>query len=349
MELDKGLKKFEKLSRKEYFKKNQELSKNLWKASIPTVADIFDFNSGLENEKISAIFNFFKNEEEFTKISQKIEDIYDQDESSNFIRKVMASNNSDIAEAGYFYKLLMASADDLTLDENIKDCDSNGLEFSINEESKDFIKTFNYKIKFMFIKELNDFCTLNFEDFINWSKKNKIKTIHVNTPLTCNCVNDWGNSNRKICQKCAGKLPEGVINIGTFTTLMVTESATQSALSSMNKGRKENINDLLTQSYNGGYNLKEIKEWINSIVENLNISEKPNVSSRFYELALMSRIRSDESGPYISSLKGSIARSDNIFGSYIFTPNNKNFEKMIKKECFKDESLKLKIAINNFE
>ena len=350
MEASKGLKKYEKLNRKEYFEKNQELAKYLWQEPIPTVSDICDYIKGKENKVINNIFEFYKNQEEFDSIIKKTENNYDQDESSTFIRKVMASNNSDISEAGYFYKLLMASADDLTIEQTnnckMSDCGSEGVSYT-NEEID--IRTFNYRIKFNFIIELNDFCEFNFEDFLSWMNENNIKEIHVRTPLTCNYIQNWKNTNKCLCRKCVGKLPQRVKSIGAFTTLMVTESATQAALSSMNKGRKKNINNLLTQPYDGSDKLEEIKTWISSIVSDLNISDNPNVSSRFFEIALLSRIRKDTNDRFfVSGMKPSIKQSDNIFGSYIFTPNMKTFETMINKGEFEDDSLKLKIAINHF-
>lgn len=350
MEASKGLKKFEKLSRKEYFNKNQELAKNLWQEPIPTVSDICDYIKGKDNKVINNIFEFYNNQEEFDSIIRKTENNYNQDESSTFIRKVMAANNEDISDAGFFYKLLMASADDLSIeqskDEYLSDCGSKGITFYIKDVSE---RIFNYRIKYSFIIELNDFCTLNFEDFNNWVNTSNYNEIHVRTPLTCKNVNKWENSNKCLCRKCVGKLPSRVKSIGTFSTLMVTETATQSALSSMNKGRKKNINTALLQGYDGEYNIDDIKSWISSIVEDLNISDNPNVSARFFEIALLSRIRKDKYGFYVAGMKSSIMHSDNIFGSYIFTPNMKTFERLVNKGKFEDQSLKLKIALNHFD
>ena len=72
---------------------------------------------------------------------------------------------------------------------------------------------------------------------MKWIEEEGLSKIHIRTPLTCNHVKE----NHSICRKCVGLVPDNVKSIGTFTTLMVTESATQSALSSMNKGREENI------------------------------------------------------------------------------------------------------------
>lgn len=334
MKLEEGLDKYKNLPRDQYFDKNQELSKRLWEEqNLPTVFDIADFISGNENENMNKIFDFFKNKKEFLKMANRTDSKYKQEESSDFIRKVMSANSEDIQKAGYFYKLLMASADDFIIDSD--DCESEGVTFLLEDITE---QIFNYKIKSMFIIELNDFCNYDFKEFIN--KFKNLEKIHIRTPLSCKY-----NFQHKNCKKCAGLLPNNTKNVGTFTTLMVTEHATQSALSSMNKGIKENINDLLALKYDGPYNLEDIHNWIENIIDKL-INDK--VQSRFYEIALLSRVREDEYGPFVSSLKGSINHSKNLFGAYIFTPNNKNFEKIVKEREFEDNSLKLKIAINDY-
>lgn len=334
MKLEKGLEKYHDLPRDEYFRKNQELSSSLWeKEDVPTVFDIVEFMSGENNDKMNKIFDFFDNKEEFLKMANRTNYKYDQEESTNFIRKVMSANSEDISKAGYFYKLLMASADDFNIIE--EDCGSEGVEWNISEVSEDI---YNYKIKSMFIEELNEYSNMNYVNFINKCKN--LKVIHVRTPLSCKNIEKHG-----VCNKCSGALPENTKNVGTFTTLMVTEHATQSALSSMNKGIKDNINDLLALRYNGPYNIESIVEWIKEVVNKL---QNDKVQARFYEIALLSRIRKDEYGPFVSGLKGSINHSGNLFGSYIFTPNNKNFEKIIREKSFEDNSLKLKIAMNDY-
>lgn len=340
MDITTKLDNYKNLSRKDYFDKNQELGKNLWdNENIPTVADIADFmNGNTENEKMNRLFDFFDNKEDFMKMATRSNNSYSQDESSNFIRKVMSANNSDISKAGYFYKLLMASADDFTITES--DCRSQGVEYNVKSVNEDI---YNYRIKFSFINELKNYCRWNYNEFVNYCKNNSLENIHVRTPLTCSHA-----KSHCICKKCSGALPSNTTNIGTFTALMVTEHATQSALSSMNKGRKENINDLLTIGFTGKSNpsWENITEWICNIVNKL---ENKNVSSRFYEIALLSRVRKENGNFIVCSLKSSINYSGNLFGAYIFTPTNKNFEKIIKAKQFDDNSLKLQIAINDYK
>lgn len=348
MELEKGLKKFKDLPRDEYFKKNQELASRLWnEQDLPTVLDIADFvKDGTESKRLKKIFEFLDNKEDFTSMATRDKHLYNQDESSAFIRKVMSANNKEISESGYFYKLLMESADDLVLTQET--CNSKGRVYNLKNvgfEESDF----NYYVNALYCTEIGGFVDCSYDEFLEMYQKELQDCgyqIHVLSPLTCECLKTRG-----ICRRCCGKLPTKTKNVGTFTTLMVTESATQSALSSMNKGRKENINQTLTQRYDGAYNITPIKAWIASVVDDL---KNKNVSSRFYELALISRIKFDKTDtnfeyPYISSLKSSIQFSGNLFGSYIFSPTEKNINKMINEGEFEDNSLKLKIALNKFD
>lgn len=337
MQLKDGLKKYEDLPRDEYFQKNQELSKGLWeKEDVPTVYDIAQFMDDESNEKIQRVFAFFDNEEDFTRMASRTDHTYDQDESSTFIKKVMSANNDEISKAGYFYKLLMASADDFRI--TAKDCKSEGVLWNIRDITEEI---YQYRIKFHWIKEFKGFCRLCWEKFQKWLEAIPQDEIHVRTPLTCNL-----SENHSICKRCAGSLPD-TKNVGTFTTLMVTEHATQSALSSMNKGLKENINDILGVKYFGKNNISDIKKWIAELVDKL---ENDKVSSRFYEIALLSRVRKDEEGePFVSSLKASIKHSGNLFGSFIFNSTEQELERIIRKKRFRDNSLKLQIAMNQLK
>ena len=312
---------------------------------IPTVYDIAQFMNGEENNKMNSIFDFFDNKEEFLKMANRTHHKYNQDESTNFIKKVQAANCDEISLSGYFYKLLMASADDFRIIEN--DCGSEGQEFNVNSITKE---EFEYRVKSMYIEEFNDNCNMDYDQFkdsIEFGKNNeyiKNDIIHVRNPKTCKCAKEHG-----ICKKCAGELPLKIKNIGTFTALMVTEHITQNCLSSMNKGIQQNINDALLTSYKGNSEWNDIINWIDSIVTDL---ENNEVQSRYYEISLLSRIRRDwdNNGEYfVSSMKTSINNSGNIFGQYIFTPNMKNFQRMIDKKEFEDNSLKLQIAMNEYE
>jgi hypothetical protein len=336
VKLEDGLNKYKNLPRGEYTQVNARLSRGLWeKEELPTVADIAEYTNGQNNEKLDAIFNFFDNEGDFAKMATRSNAQYDEDESSAYIRKVMASNNEDISKAGYFYKLLMASADDLVIQD--KDCGSDGVVYDIANVNHD---VYYYRIRAQWVVELKNFCRMDFDEFVRWADSMNLKSVHVRTPMSCKHLQQ-----HTLCSRCCGYLPHGVVNIGTFTALMVTENATQACLSSMNKGRKRNINELLALRYDGEYTMEAIAEWVEGIVQEL---QNKSVSARYYEIALISRIREDAGKPMVASMKNSINYSGNIFGAYIFTPNNRNLERLVHKRCFNDNSLKLQIAMNNF-
>ena len=284
------------------------------------------------------------NKEEFLKMANRTHQKYEEEESSEFIKKVMSANSDEISKAGYFYKLLMASADDFRIIED--DCGSNGTEFDINELNED---NYNYYVKSMFVTELGENSNMDFDQFKEkiekdevLSEKIKNNKIHVLNPASCKCREKHG-----ICRKCAGEIPSGIENIGTFTALCVTEHVTQNCLSSMNKGVKQNINDLLLIKYDREeYNWNSIDKWISEVVDKL---ENDEVQARYYQIALLSRVRYDGDEPFVASMKSSINYSGNIFGQYIFTPNMRNFEKIIREKEFEDDSIKLQIAINNYE
>lgn len=347
MKLKDGLEKYSGLRRDEYFEANQKLGDSLWNNEVvPTVGDIASFIKNGHNEQMQKIFDFFDNEKDFIDMAHRQGASYNEDESSAFIQSVMSSNNTDISKAGYFYKLLMASADDFTIVS--KKCDSKGVEMKLEDLDE---AQYNYRVKFNWVIELNKFIRMKWSDFAALCEKEGLKSIHVNTPLTCTCFPHNADEEksmkhkRGICKRCAGVLPSQTYNVGAFTTLMVTEHATQSALNSMNKGRKKDVNDLLNGGYHGEYNWGSISEWINSLTEDL---KGDKVSSRFYEIALMSRIRFDEDGPFVTSLVGSINRSGNLFGAYIFAPTNKAFQSILDAGEFEDRSLKLQIAMNQY-
>lgn len=337
--ISEGLKKYESLKRGEYFEKNQELGEMIWeKEKIPTVADIADFMNGNENnENMNAIFEFLDNKDGFIKMANRTTHSYSQDESTEHVRNVMASNNQEISHAGYFYKLVMAAADDLIIGD-IK-CNSEGVKYDVSTINEDI---YDYRIRFMWVNEFKMYMRMSYNEFLQKVTDAELSSIHVRTPMTCNC---HPMSEKRICKRCAGALPQNTNNIGNFSALMVTENATQSALSSMNKGCKENMNDILSLGYSGDYTWEDIKRWANEITDML---QNKNVSARFYEIILISRVRKDLKGnPFVSTLKGSINHSGNLFGAYIFTPSKKNFEKMVRAGEFEDNSLKAQIAMND--
>lgn len=328
--------KLNSLPRSEYVAENQKMASTLWeREEIPTVGDLSEFLSGKPNEKTDAIFSFLGNADDFSKMAARRSHDYTQSESSQHIETVMAANNREISDAGYFYFLLMASSDDFrVIDSN---CNGDGVEMKVSDIDED---TFNYRVRYMYVNEAHRYMRFDYTRFQKWVADSGATTIHVRTPLTCNHLHRHG-----ICRKCAGALPANV-NVGLFTTLMVTESATQSALSSMNKGKKRNINEVLKGAYKGPQTWEDITQWINENVAEL---QNPNVSARFYEIALLSRVRLDDGVPFVASLKGSINYSGNPFGRYIFQRSFNALREMVHAGSFEDNSMKLQIAVNLYD
>lgn len=351
LRLDEGLRLFEKLPRDAYFKMNQQLAESMWQGeSLPTVGDIAQLvMNGVETESVKRIFEFFDNRDGFLSMIRRQGTSYDEGVSAEFIKNVMSSNNTDISESGYFYKLLMASADDFRIVAN--DCNSDGVSYRVRglEELQ-----YQYRVKWNWIREMNDFCLMNYGDFLGWCEKKGLSEVHVRSPLTCTSFphshqeaeNAARMGHRGVCRRCAGYVPERVTYIGAFTTLMVTENVTQGALDSMNKGRKRNINTVLMSRYDGPYDWESIKTWVNELTYELTGDK---VFSRFYEIALMSRIRFDEDGPYVASFAHSMNLSGNSMGAYVFKPTDKHFVTCLRKGDFLDDSLKMKIAMNRYE
>lgn len=343
MELSKGLRKYSGLSREEYFKKNAEIAKDLWfKEELPTIADIANYMEKGDNPRTRQVFDYLGVEDEFHDMVNNKQRKYNEEKSAKFIRKVMASNNKDIAEAGYFYKLLMASTDDFILEQ--EDCHSHGHKIKIDKDFDE--QKYNFYVKSMFVEEAGEFIRGYFDElYDNYPELKGLKEITVYSPLYCEYAKD-----HKVCPKCEGIIPDGLKNIGTFTTLGITEFATQGALSSMNKGLSLNINEIVQKGGPKSASWEEIIEWIQGYLDHLSGG---NVQSRFYDVAYLSRVRrdkdyEDEEVYFVSSLKSSINHSGNLFGAFIFTSSTDNLTKMLEAGEFDDNSTKLKIAVNGY-
>ena len=175
------------------------------------------------------------------------------------------------------------------------------------------------------------------------------ETIHVRTPINCEFAHE-----RKLCPKCSGiirrtiddyYIPE---NIGIFTTLMITEHATQGALSSMNNGLSKNMNEILESKIGSGRKMswEDVKENINNI-----ISEVGNigVQTRFYEIALMSRVYNKD-GNYVSSaFQYSLTHQNDPLATFVYMPSNKNFKKLINTDEFEASSIKSQIMFDKYQ
>lgn len=322
----------EKISREEYIKKYRNLGNAMFEhCTIPTVADFANaFIDGDKDAmaKIDKITAFTGNSEDIKKSVERRNGNYSEAESKKFMQSVIAANVTDITESGYFYKKLISSCDDMTID--IDDCGSVGEEIAlpITED------VFNYKVRHRWVTELDKYVE-DFEDIPNSG------VIHVRTFLSCN------HGIRHFCKKCAGLFRRAYDteftpkNIGIYSTLMITEHATQASLDSMNNGTSEKVNVTLEQRLDGITNIVDAKNKIRDIID---IIGNVGVESRFYEIALLSRWRDNK----FSSLQTSFLKQPDALGAFIYKSNTTTFTKLLLANEFEANSMKSKIAFDKY-
>lgn len=325
-------------------------SKMFSECYIPNVGD-FANAFGTPNEqsseamqKIEHITAFTGNTKDIIASCQRRGANYTEEESSKFMKSVIAANVTNITESGFFYKKLISSCDNMIIDLSYEDCGAEGseLELPIDET------TYNYKVKNHFITELNDF-TESYEEFL--SNVEGFSTIHIRSFLTCK----HSRTHRKFCKTCAGIYKRAHDRyfipkyIGVYSTLMITEHATQASLDSMNKGVTEKLNVALEQKIDK----KEITDYpsvkakINEIIDQIGYI---GVQSRFYEIALLSRFYLQPDGKYIpSAMITSFLKQGDTFGSFIYKPSKKTFYALLSEEHINATSLKSKIAFDLYD
>lgn len=330
----------EELPRDEYIKIYRLLGKEMWEScNIPTVGDIAEVFEG-ENEKFNNVTNFFDNKDKVMTYLNKECPKYSQEESSEFIADVISSNTTDISDSGWFYKKLMASCDDVRIIS--EDCGSKGVKVKVSDIDEGY---YNFRIKFSYVEELDKYVVGPYLEFIEEVKE--LDFINVRTPITCKEA-----PNRKICKKCSGVIKKNKDEsfipryFGLFTTLMITEHATQASLDSMNKGKSKNINHALDESPKSKtMDWEEVVTFVNDIVNNIG---DIGVQSRFYEVALISRIhkREEEGLFYASSFQHSFHRQEDLLGIFAYSSTWRNFIKMLKKKKFEANSIKSQICFD---
>lgn len=332
-------------SRKKYVKYYHELGSQMYsKCVAPTVGKFV--KAFVENDpEAKAEIDEFK---EFTgtdltkSINRRLCN-YSEEESNTFMESVIAANVTDITESGYFYKKLASSTDMMTID--IDDCKSKGEEIMLTEDvvgktDEEFETFFKYKIRNHWVTELDKYV----EDFKD-IKKLKGKKIHVRSFLTCK------RGIRCFCKKCAGLFRRSYQSeftpryIGIYSTLMITEHATQASLDSMNKGREEKINKVLEiMDDDMKKKIKDIDAAKVKIKEIIDYIGWVGVESRFYEVALLSRWRNNS----FVSLKSSIHKQPDILGAFIFSPNKSTLIKLLNAGEFEADSMKTRIAFDEY-
>ena len=352
MNYSNDIKKLQFVDRKKYIEVYRELGKHMYTGCyIPNVAD-FANAYGPKNGKSK---DALKNIEHITTFTDNTKDIeasvkrkvanYSEEESSKFMKSVIAANVSDITASGFFWKKLCASCDNMKIDIEYDDCRSKGDEITLPIDEE----TYNFKVRNHFINELNDY-TENYDEFL--SMTSGLTTIHVRSFLTCN----HSKNHRRFCKKCAGIyrrehnstfMPK---NIGIYSTFMITEHATQASLDSMNNGVSEKLNVLLEQPINSK-ELKtyaDIKNKIKAIIDQ--IGAAVGVESRFYEIALLSRIYLQANGSYEAApLVTSFLRQKDEFGAFIYKPTEDAFMKLLGTDKIDSHSIKSNIAFDIYD
>ena len=216
----------------------------------------------------------------------------------------------------------------MTID--IDDCNSEGsiIKLPIDES------TFEYKIRNHWVMELNKYIE-------EYSDLPQTGIIHVRNFLTCN------HGIRHFCKKCAGLYRRSYDteftpkNIGIYSTLMITEHATQASLDSMNNGTVEKINVLLEKKIEDVKTIEQAKERISELIDQIgNIG----VESRFYEIAFLSRWRDNS----FSCLQTSFLKQEDLLGAFIYKSNNTTFNKLLQGGTFEANSMKTKIAFDKY-
>lgn len=323
------------ISRKKYIENYRKLGKKMF--STCTIPNVYTFADAYVNKneeslnKIKTIAEYSGSTKKLTaSVNKREEKSYSEEESKNFMNSVIAANVTDITQSGHFYKKLMSSADDMTID--IDDCGSEGKEFTLPITEEEF----NYKVKNHWVTELDKYV----ENYKDIPKKG---TIHVRSFLYCN------HGKRHFCKKCAGLFRRSYDTefspnyIGLYSTLMITEHATQSSLDSMNHSGEEKVNVLLEQ------NLEKIKTFDDAIlkIEDIinTIGGGVGVESRFYEVALLSRWRDNK----FRALQSSFLYQNDKLGTFIYSSGKTHFDDMIKTGSFEADSTKTKIAFDAYD
>lgn len=318
--------------RGQYVEHYKELGESMFSdCIIPTV---YDFANAFANKdekamkKITDITSYTGNTNDIIKTVNRRDCNYSEAESKKFMNSVIAANVTDITESGYFYKKLISSCDDMTID--VDDCGSTGVEMEMPIDENTFV----FKVRNHWIEELGKYV----EDF---EELPKTGTIHIRSFLSCN------HGIRHFCKKCAGLYRRSYDseftpkNIGVYSTLMITEHATQASLDSMNNGTSEKINVLLEQKIPDVSNIDEAKDKIVEIIDQIG---NVGVESRFYEIALLSRWRDEKFAP----LQTSFLRQPDVLGAFIYKPNKLTFNRLLKGGTFEANSTKTKIAFDKY-
>lgn len=334
----------EVVDRAKYIKQYNDMAEDvIFDEKLPFATDIVDFAvDGKTSDRLKRVFDFFGDEEEIKEFTSRENVQFTEEDSDKFLSSVISANVTDISQSGSIYKKLMATGDTFRIKGS--DCHSSGVKIELPVSEEEFV----YRIKDSYITieegDTDYLMFFDYEEFCKETERLNAKAIWVRTPMTCK-----NHTKHGCCPICAGKLPDGVQNIGAFSTLMITEVATQNALSSMNKGRKENVNTLLAAKSDNIKTLEAFYEWMEEILDKLSGG---SVERRYYEIALLGRLHVEESDDGKEKIRVSPLSnpgSNDLLGSFIYRPNESSFRNMISKSEFNDNSLKAQIGFNSYK
>lgn len=333
----------EHIPRESYIEIYNIIEENMWRhCDIPSVGDLVDFLDGENNQTMNDITSFLENEDKLQELLEKENADYSNEESEEFISKVLSSNVTDISVSGALYKKMMASTDDVHIVK--EDCGSEGKVFAVEDIDKE---TYEFKIKFSYINDIEHYAIERYDVFLEYVEN--LDYIHVRTPSRCENARE-----RRLCKTCSGIVKSGEDNyytprnFGVFSTLMITEHATQASLDSMNKGESEDINKLLEQKLGDRKKIEWdlVLEEIDRLVDEIG---DVGVQARFYEVALLSRFHYKGEGKYVaSSFQYSMAHQQDALGRFIFSPTDKNFMSLVNKDEFEGNSIKTQIMFDEY-
>lgn len=326
------------MTRSDYIKEYKTLADSvLLEEKLPQASSLLSYlYENKTDSRLQHVFDFFDDEETLKEMVGHAKVRYSVDDTKEFIASVIAANITDISESGMIYKQLMATGDDYRI--RGVDCGAKGRKISLPISEDDFV--YEIKDRNIVVGDKKYKMFSNYEEFNTWATGKK--EIFVRSPMTCK-----NQTSRSCCPICAGKVPENTRNIGAFSTLMITEVATQNALSSMNKGRKENVNQLLKRDGKTIDNIRDFHTWADDILEELRGSK---VERRWYELALLGRMHYDKKTNEVVVRSLVSPRSDtNLFSNFMYSPNRRAFSEMVTAGSFYDDSLKVQIAENDYK
>ena len=340
MDITEDTERLKQVSRDTYIKVYHLLGKDMFSnCYIPNVSDIADIYKGGSTDKLENISAFTGNTKDILASIKRTDALYTDAESDKFIRSVIASNSTDITKSGYFYKKLMSATDDMKV--VLEDCGSAGVEMPTNITEEEF----NYKVLFHWVNELGKYI----EDYSEY-KTCGLDTVHVRTVLSCTAT----ENHKCFCKKCVGiykreKNSHFVpYNIGQFATLQITEHATQASLDSMNNGISKPINSILEENFSKEKfkTYDDVVRKVNTIVDSLAGS---GVESRYYELALLSRVVQDGKKYKFVSLQSVQLKTNDELGKFIYRPTKTNFEALVNSKPYEITSSKTKIMLDLYQ